>query len=379
MAGSELKEFMNEPSLAELEELQRRQAQLQLEVSQLGEKLTDLEKRLLVSRRVSAPEEPQAAPAVAYRLKEQVQPTSTPAPLAVPPVIASTLRQSVLVSPGVQPTSLSALAQAAPSSPVLEDDRQTRTIPPNAVEGARAEAVPPLVPASFEMRLGTYWLVRIGIVLVLTALAFFGNYAYHNFVVRLGAGGKLALLYLASGTLLGLGAWWQRKAAKPGLNNYGQVLFAGGLAAVYFTTYAAHYVPNLRVLASPTLAGTLLLAWASFIVWIADRRKSQVLALFAVGLAYYTSVITRVGDFTLYSNLILAAAAVYFLVRNRWASLSVASLAGTYAAYAFWRFLHGTEWRWATPEEGLWKGPFSSCATGQCLPQRFFCRAIPAS
>ena len=30
-------------------------------------------------------------------------------------------------------------------------------------------------------------------------------------------------------------------------------------------------------------------------VWVADRKKSEVLALFAIGLAYYTSIITRVG------------------------------------------------------------------------------------
>ena len=85
-------------------------------------------------------------------------------------------------------------------------------------------------------------------------------------------------------------------------------------------------------------------------VWIADRKKSEVLALFAVGLAYYTSIITRVGYFTLYSNLVLTAAAVFFLVRNRWAALSLASLVATYAAYAFWRFFNGSEWHWASPE-----------------------------
>ena len=58
--------------------------------------------------------------------------------------------------------------------------------------------------------------------------------------------------------------------------------------------------------------------WAAYMVWIADHRKSQTLALFSVLLAYYTAVITRVGQFTLYSNLVLTLAAVFFLVRNRW-------------------------------------------------------------
>jgi uncharacterized membrane protein len=223
---------------------------------------------------------------------------------------------------------------------------------------AKMKSAPPPVAekASFEMRLGTYWLVRAGIVMLLTGLAFFANYAYHHVVPKLGPGGKISLLYLASGLLLGAGAWWQRRNAKESLKNYAQVLFAGGLAAVYFTTYAAHHIPPLRIIESALLEGALLLAWAGVIAWIADRRKSEVMALFAVGLAFYSSVITRVGDFTLYSNLILTIAAVIFLIRNRWVSLSFAGLATSYAGYAFWRFLHEDGWHWATPDEQLYFG-----------------------
>lgn len=240
---------------------------------------------------------------------------------------------------------------------------------PGASDKAKLESapsIPPLSPfppvvaesrSSFEMRVGTYWLVRIGIVMLLTGLVFFGNYAYQNFIVRFGPLGKVVLLYVASGALLGAGAWWQRKTVKESLRNYAQVLFAGGLAAVYFTTYAAHHFENLRVIGSPLVDGVLLFLWAAFIAWMADRKKSEVLALFAVGLAYYTSLITRVGSFTLYSNLVLTVAALFFLVRHRWAGLSWATLIATYAAYAYWRFWHGGEgWRWATATEGLWFG-----------------------
>src|SRR5262245_279830 len=49
----------------------------------------------------------------------------------------------------------------------------------------------PTKERSFEMRLGTYWLVRIGIVMLLTGLVFFGNYAYQNYIGKLRAGGKV--------------------------------------------------------------------------------------------------------------------------------------------------------------------------------------------
>jgi hypothetical protein len=196
-----------------------------------------------------------------------------------------------------------------------------------------------------------YWLVRIGIVMLLTGLVFFGNYAYQNFIVRFGPVGKVVLLYLASGALLGAGAWWQRKTVKESLRNYAQVLFAGGLAAVYFTTYAAHHFENLRVINEPLLDGVLLLAWAGFIAWIADRKNRDPRALAGAGLFTRHHAVAPKAP-----NLVLTAA-LFFLVRNRWAGLSWATLIATYAAYAYWRFYHGGEgWRWASATEGLWLG-----------------------
>ncbi len=143
------------------------------------------------------------------------------------------------------------------------------------------------------MRLGTYWLVRIGIVVLLTGLVLFGNLAYQNYISRLGPGGKVFLLYLASALLLGAGWWWQRTALKESLKNYAQVLFAGGLAAAYFTTYAAHHFQHLRVISDAGVDGALLLALAGVMVWIADLKQSEVMALFAVLLAYYTAIISN--------------------------------------------------------------------------------------
>lgn len=210
--------------------------------------------------------------------------------------------------------------------------------------------------SSFELQLGTYWLVRIGIVMILTGLVFAATYAYRNYVGRLGPGGKVGLLYFAGGALLGVGAWLQRKEQKTSLKNYGQVLFAGGMAAVYFTTFAAHHFPNLRVIVSAALDGVLLLSWAGFMVWLADQKKSELMAWFAIGLAYYTSFITNVGLFTLYSNLVLTMAAVFFLLRNRWAMLSYGSLVATYAGFAFWRFHHNDGWLWDLRVEDVWTG-----------------------
>jgi len=162
--------------------------------------------------------------------------------------------------------------------------------------------------APLELRLGTYWMSRIGIVILLTGFVFLGNYAYHQIVPMLGPWGKLGLLALAGAALTAAGIWLER--SRESMRNYGRVLLAGGAATLYYTAYAAHFVEALRVIQSPIIGGDLLLAIAGVFVWQADRRRSEPLALATVLLAYYTSSINAIGGFTLFSSLLLTATAV---------------------------------------------------------------------
>ena len=394
---------MNEQEQAELTQLKARQARLEQELASLSTQLRQFEDRLKgpESIRTQTPPEP-AQPARMELSAAQAgttsphPPTATKTPPAAPPPIPPVIPRPVARSqtgtvppaaplklrtePAEQklfkgicqvchreiefpPTALSSTIRCPHcSQPTVLAVGPIAVAPPLARQSSAVASGPaggqPPESRSFEMRLGTYWLVRIGIVMVLTGLVFFGNLAYQNYISQLGPAGKVSLLYIASSILLGAGWWWQRQAVKESLKNYAQVLFAGGLAALYFTTYAAHYVEPLRIVQSAQMDGILLLGCAAFMVWTADRKKSEVLALFAVGLAYYTCIITRVGYFTLWSNLVLTIAAVCFLVRNRWAALSFGSLIATYAAYGFWRFFDGSSWHWASPEEGLWSGTY---------------------
>ena len=274
-----------------------------------------------------------ATPTETVLLETEVKPS------AVPPALPPPLPPILVVPPYLKSTALA----PEPGSQTPAAQKTAPAVP----------AAPPALPPSAEIRLGTYWFVRVGVVMLLTGFVFLANLAYRDWVSQMGPAGKLSLLYLVSGVLLGVGAWLQRKAAQASLNNFAQVLLAGGLGAVYFTTYAAHHYEPLRVIGSAALDGALLLAWAAFIVWLADRKKSETLALFALGLGYYTAVVTRVGTFTLYSNLVLTVATVFFLVRNRWAHLTLAGLVASYGGFAFWRFFHDGHWLLGAPTEDL--------------------------
>ena len=111
--------------------------------------------------------------------------------------------------------------------------------------------------------------------------------------------------------------------------------------------------PSLRVINSALLDGALLLGLGGLHGVDRGSAKSELLALFAIGLAYYSLGHHAGGRFHAVLESGPRDQAVVFLVRNRWAGLSWASMVATYASYAWWRFYHGVEgWRWAAPDEG---------------------------
>ena len=212
---------------------------------------------------------------------------------------------------------------------------------------ATAQAGMPRLPKvdaqSIEMKLGTYWFVRIGVMLLLTGL---GVLAYYNknFFFELTPQAKVSVFYLLSAAMGGVGFWLQRN--KENLKNYGQVLLAGGFAGVYFTTYAAHVIEPVKIIDNATTALLLLFAWGGFMVWVADRLKSETIALFAIGASYYATYVPLIHSggtddvshwVILFSNLVLAVAAVVFMLRNRWLKMPVLSLSASYGGFLLWR------------------------------------------
>ncbi|NJK92792.1 MAG: hypothetical protein HC904_13805, partial [Blastochloris sp.] len=197
---------------------------------------------------------------------------------------------------------------------------------------------------SFEFKLGQVWLVRIAVLLVLTALVLAGNLAYHFVIEQMSPLWKALGLYLCSVGMMALGFFLEsRGKVKASLRPFGQVILSGGMAAVYYTTYASHFVPALRWLDSLTMTSLLLLGWAGVMVWLADTKKSQILGGFSLLLAYYSCVIGPLTWFTLLSNLLLAGAALVLLFRNGWSLCSWLALPATYGAFTYWHWLREGE------------------------------------
>ena len=240
--------------------------------------------------------------------------TLTPSP---PPRSAGTV-PPVLERP-TPPVASPAEAPPVLSPPIIQ--------PPVVVPSAPQPAVARAPKESLEMRLGTHWAPRIGMLFVLTGLAFWVTWQYHALSVP----HRVALGYGCCAALLAVGLAQEKKVPQ-----LARVLQAGGLALVYFVTYAAHYVASFRVIASPAWALTFLGVVVAGIIRVAERRRSAALAGMALFFGYYTSIVSGVDGFTLAANGVLAVAALYLLARHRWVQLSYGAVLATYLAYALW-------------------------------------------
>jgi hypothetical protein len=286
---------MNAQDRLLLDALNQRHLRLESAVAELKSDLQQLNERLAAAAAVPPPV-PIPAPVVA--VTEFVPPPNLPTP-EIPAPTAEL--------PPIPPL---------PEAALPEEPEQTVLAAPDG--------------PGFEIQFGR-WLARIGVVFALLTLVFISVLAYEKFHQYIGPWSKLTAFTLISAGLIALGLRLEKRSRD--LVVYGRTLAGGGLACLYYTLYGATYVTQLQVIHNPYLGACLLLAWSAGVLWLAERRQSELLSIFAISLAYFSSAITPVGSFTMVANLLLAATAVIFLVRNAWTGLSYLCLIGTYLGF----------------------------------------------
>ncbi|WP_224369137.1 DUF2339 domain-containing protein [Hyalangium versicolor] len=206
--------------------------------------------------------------------------------------------------------------------------RGVPTVPaPTPVSAAAVPASEAPPPRDLETHLGTYWLSRVGIVALITGIAYLITYHFGE----LGVFVRVVLGYLLSAGLGAFGLWLSKRYSL-----FGRIVFGGGLALAYFVTYALHFIPSVRVIDSQALALVLLAGLVVGIVVIAHRMHSETVAGIALFLGLHTGMLSDITSFTLMSTTLLAAGALFFLVKNRWVIVPLSSLVAVYSTHVNW-------------------------------------------
>jgi uncharacterized membrane protein len=235
--------------------------------------------------------------------------------------------------------------QIPTAPPPLAETWVRATPPPTPPPSPRPIALPASAPASWrpsasvfttlkssldlEEALGTNWLNKIGISILVLGLAFFLVYQLRT----LGPAGKVSVGYAVSAFLLGAGLWLEggeryRILARAGIG--------GGWALLFFTTYAIYHVPAAHVINSQIVDLILMLIVAAAMVWHTLRYKSQVVTGLAFLLAFLTVTISHESVYSLSAGGVLAAALVVIVGRMQWFELEIFGILASYFNHYLW-------------------------------------------
>ena len=232
-----------------------------------------------------------------------VSDTGAPEPIASAPAAA----------PSVQITEITG-ADVMPPAPLVT---------PPETRPADAETL--------ERWIGGQWLLYIGVLAILVGVAYFEKLAFES--AWLGETARV-MQGAAAGLLLVYGGV---RFARAGYAGYGHAISGAGIAAVYVSIYASF---NFYDLIGRTTAFVLMLAVTAAAAALADRQRSQGLAILAVGGGYLTPFLlpgASDAQIALFGyDAILAAGASALATRRTWPLLYATSYLGTLLTVAAW-------------------------------------------
>ena len=205
---------------------------------------------------------------------------------------------------------------------------------------------------SIESRIGTVWLSRLATIVTMTAVAVGARATYVADDIMgfaIGPLEKTLFGYLLSMAFLAYGLFARRRVnlgrGTPSDGLFAEAILGCGLAGLYFITYAACFIDEMRLIQPSLWSLVPLFGCLGLLAVVSHWQKSQTVAGIAFLLAYYTVLVSGVQSPTFESLLYalltcsgLALATVLFHFAHRWTLLSWAALVATHLTY-IWFFV----------------------------------------
>jgi len=181
---------------------------------------------------------------------------------------------------------------------------------------------------SYEYAVATNWLLRIGIVILVTGIGFFLKYSINH--GWLGPQGRVAISIFSGLVMLGLGM----RLAGRRYHLLGQGLLGGGMATLYFSVFAAY---SMYALIGAATACAAMMAITFSAGFIAVRFDALLVALLGIVGGYLTPVMIAAAPLPpamLFAYLtVLSLGVLGVAYYKRWYLLNYLAFLGTYILY----------------------------------------------
>src|SRR5579864_3467470 len=257
-------------------------------------------------------------------------PAISPAAVNVPP----------LPAPPAAKTPEAAMAMSASSSvlqPPMSITGSARVSASTVSAGfsstpaARPIQTPKKPSMSVEEKLGTNWLPKLGIAIVVIGVGFLVAAKWGGFAPWL----RVVILYLGGLALLAGGIFAERKER---YRTLGRALIGGGWAVTVLVTYGLRHAPFMAILSSNALDLVLLLGVIGVMVWHTLKYDSQLVtgASFLLGFAAIT--LNPDPPYNLLAGAMLVTGMTLIVLRRRWFELEIFGILASYLNHFYWLY-----------------------------------------
>jgi uncharacterized membrane protein len=250
--------------------------------------------------------------------------TKTPAREAHGPLISDPqvpARRPAVIEPKPQPPAPPSAARI--STPAAASLRYSAPQPSLAQKIKKVSAL--------EETVGRDWLNKLGIVILVLGVAFFGIYEFST----MGAAGKAAISFATAVSMLIGGVVFEKRESYRLL---GRTLIGGGWALLFFTSYGIHHVAAMRILDSLSLDSLLMLLVAVGMGAHTLRYRSQLVTGLAFLLAYTTVALSQDTVYSLSAGVFLAIGLVVIVLKMGWFELEVFGILSSYLNHLYWLY-----------------------------------------
>jgi hypothetical protein len=278
--------------------------------------------------------------------KPPVQPSAQPPHVETPhvptpvPEEPSTSIPPRPPTPGVTPPVSHPATPVPPTVPLQPQAASPESHAARVQTGAASAGIPklgshvaPQPPkrelADFESVFGESWLNKIGITALVIGMALLLNYTMHY----MGPGGKILLGYVCSAVLIAIGVVGDQRER---YRIPARAVLGGGWALAYFTTYAMHNVPAVKLIDNAVIGFALLFAVAVAMVVHSLKYDSELATGFAYLLAFTAVAVSEIPLGALVASAILAASLAYVLKSRRWFIVEPFAIVATYFVHWLW-------------------------------------------
>ncbi|MCC6144916.1 MAG: DUF2339 domain-containing protein [Candidatus Hydrogenedentes bacterium] len=188
----------------------------------------------------------------------------------------------------------------------------------------------------WEMALGTWWLPRIGVLVLSVAVVWLLSLALDRIPQAWLPWIRLAIGYGIALGLMAFGKWAEKRD-----KGYARVVMGGGLGLLYLATFATYYIPYTRVVPVPAptlLALGILVAWWTA---LAQWRRSRLMAVVVTALGQFTVALSTLtlpqpSSFGVAGLIAIALGSAFFLARNGWYVAAALGMLMSHGNYFLW-------------------------------------------